>query len=224
MIRKLDFVINVEKSQLKLTTKLKILGFFIDSVKMEGSLANDKKDEIVNIASERTNKSFVKIRKSSQVIGKIVIAFPEALYRLLCYRNLEANEISGLKDSKGNYESYVKVPHESKSEFNLWTQNIQFSVKPIVPPDATQVRYNDASHIRWDAWEDKRYTGENWSESERIYHINLKEMISVEFSLKCDARKSQAIRLYIGNTCAVSILKHMGTPHNKELNKKCKNI
>ena len=43
MIRKLGFVVNVEKSQLEPTTKLKILGFFIDSVKMELSLTNDKK-------------------------------------------------------------------------------------------------------------------------------------------------------------------------------------
>ena len=43
MIRKLGFVVNVEKSQLEPTAKLKILGFFIDSVKMELSLTNDKK-------------------------------------------------------------------------------------------------------------------------------------------------------------------------------------
>ena len=43
MIRKLGFVVNVEKSQLEPTAKLKILGFFIDSVKMELSLTNDKR-------------------------------------------------------------------------------------------------------------------------------------------------------------------------------------
>ena len=43
MIKKLGFVINVEKSQFEPTTKLKILGFFMDSVKMEVSLTNDKK-------------------------------------------------------------------------------------------------------------------------------------------------------------------------------------
>ena len=79
MIKKLDFVINVEKSQLEPTTKLKSLEFFIDSVKMEVSLTNNKKDEIVHVASEITKKSIVKIRKLSQVIGKIVAAFPGAL-------------------------------------------------------------------------------------------------------------------------------------------------
>ena len=43
MMKKLGFVINVEKSQFEPTTKLKILGFFMDSVKMEVSLTNDKK-------------------------------------------------------------------------------------------------------------------------------------------------------------------------------------
>ena len=79
---------------------------------MEVSQTNNKKDEIVNIASEIAKKSFVKISKLSQVIGKIVATFPGAHYGPLYYRNLEANKISGLKNSKGNYESYVKVSHE----------------------------------------------------------------------------------------------------------------
>ena len=36
------------------------------------------------------------------------------LWTALHYRNLEANKISGLENPKGNYESYVKVSHESK--------------------------------------------------------------------------------------------------------------
>lgn len=45
-------------------------------------------------------------------------------------------------------------------------------------------------------------------------------MIAVECSLKCYARKSHVIRVYIRNTCVVSILKNMGTLHNKKWNKK----
>ena len=48
MIKKLGFLINVEKTQLEPTTKQKVLKFCVDSVKMEVSLTNDKKDEIVN--------------------------------------------------------------------------------------------------------------------------------------------------------------------------------
>ena len=59
---------------------------------------------------------------------------------------------------------------------------------------------------------------------ERMYHINLKEVIAVEFNLKCLARKPQVMRLYIGKKFVKSGLKNMGTPHNNELNKNCKNI
>ena len=188
---------------------------------MEGSLTNDKKYEIVNIASEIAKKSFVKIRKLSQVTGKIVAAFPETLYGPLYYRNLETNKISGLKNSKGNCESYVKVSHQSKSKRNWWIQNMQFSVKPIVPADVTQVIYSDVSDIGWDAWENERYTGGKWCQLERIYHIKLKKMITVDFRFKCFARKSQVIRLYIDKICVVSVLKILC---NNELNEKRKNI
>ena len=48
MIKKLGFLINVEKTQLEPTTKQKVLKFCVDSVKKEVSLTNDKKDEIVD--------------------------------------------------------------------------------------------------------------------------------------------------------------------------------
>ena len=103
---------------------------------MEASLTDDKKDEIVNISSEIAKKSFVKVRKLSQVIGKIVAAFLGALYGSLYYRNLEANKISGLKNSKGNCEFYVKVSHFkhtvfSKTYYFTWrnSSNIQRCVR-----------------------------------------------------------------------------------------------
>ena len=47
-IKKLGFLINVEKTQLEPTTKQKFLKFCVDSVKKEVSLTNDKKDGIVD--------------------------------------------------------------------------------------------------------------------------------------------------------------------------------
>ena len=48
MIKKLGFLINVEKTQLEPTTKQKVLKFCVDSVKKEVSLTNHKKDGIVD--------------------------------------------------------------------------------------------------------------------------------------------------------------------------------
>ena len=49
----------------------------------------------------------------------------------------------------------------------------------------THVIYGDATDIGFDAWENGRYIGGNWCELERIYHIKLKEMMTVEFRFKC---------------------------------------
>ena len=61
------------------------------------SLTNDKKDEIVNIASEIANKFFVKIMKPPQVIAKIVAAFLGALFWTTVLQKQEANKKSSLK-------------------------------------------------------------------------------------------------------------------------------
>ena len=70
MIRKLGFVVNIEKSQVEQLTKPKVLGFSIDLVKIKVPQTDD--DEFVNIVSETAKTSFVKIKKLSQVIRKFV--------------------------------------------------------------------------------------------------------------------------------------------------------
>ena len=79
------------------------------------------------------------IRKGKQVIRKIVAAFPGALYGPLYYKNLQANKISGLKDFKDNYESYVKVSHESKLELNCASNNAKGRIsKRVFQEDKTR--------------------------------------------------------------------------------------
>ena len=63
MIKKLGFLINVEKTQLEPTTKQKVLKFCVDSVKMEVSLTNDKKDEIVNTMKPQNTRHLRVLKK-----------------------------------------------------------------------------------------------------------------------------------------------------------------
>ena len=51
-------------------------------------------------------------------------------------------------------------------------------------------------------------------------------MLAVYFTLKCFAKdfSNLTVIIHIDNTTVISILKNMGTSHNKLLNKKCKLI
>ena len=226
MMRSLGFTIHAEKSKLIPSTKLEILGFEIDSVRMRVSLTHAKKDEILVILKKVKNKTYIKIRKLAQLIGKIVASFPGSMYGPLFYRNLELNKQIGLKESKDNYEGYVKINSKSKKELNWWELHLPTMYKNIKQEPACMVIYTDASNKGWGAICDKAESGGNWALSEQKYHINIKEMLAVLFGLKCFASEVSniSIQLNIDNTSVVSVLKNMGTSHNKKLNKICKTI
>ena len=69
--------------------------------------------------------------------------------------------------------------------------------------------YSDASGTGWGAHFQGRNTGGNWSPEEKYYHINVKEMLAVYFSLKCFAKdfSNLTLKIHIDKTVVVSILK-----------------
>ena len=85
--------------------------------------------------------------------------------------------------------------------------------------------YSDASDTGQGAHCQGRNTRGNWSLEEK-YHVNVKEMIAVYFSLKCFAKdfSNLTIKIHIDNTAMVSILKNMVTAQHELLNKKWKII
>ena len=128
-LRSLGFTIHEGKSNLIPTQKLDILGFTIDSVAMTVSLKETKKKDLSNLISKTIAKTFIKIRKLSQVIEKIVAALPGSMYGALYYRHIELNKQHGLKHTKGNYKGYVKITKQSLSEHTWWKETYQICTK-----------------------------------------------------------------------------------------------
>ena len=142
-LRSLGFTIHTGKSNLVPTQKLDISGFIIDSVAMTVSLKETKKKDLSNLISKTIAKSFMKIRKLSQVIGKIVAALPGPMYGALYYWHIELNKQHGLKHIKGNYEGYVKITKESLSELTWWKENLPNMNQKINHEPPTVTLYSD---------------------------------------------------------------------------------
>ena len=210
------------------TQKLDILGFTIDSVAMTVSLKETKKKDLSNLISKTIAKTFIKIRKLSQVIGKIVAALPGSMYGALYYRHIELNKQHELKHAKGNYEGYVNITKESLSELTCWKENLPNMYQKINHEPPTVTLYSDASSLGWggEAYMRDQNTGGNWSVNEVTYHINIKEMLAVKFALNSFVKEfsNVSIKIFIDNTTVISVLKNMGTSHNFHLNSICKQI
>ena len=114
---------------------------------MTVSLKETKKKDLSNLISKTIAKTFIKIRKLSQVIGKIVAALPGSIYDALYYRHIELSKQHGLKHAKGNYEGYVKITKESLSELTWWKENLSNMYQKINHEPLTVTLYSDVSNL-----------------------------------------------------------------------------
>ena len=216
----LGFVLHPEKSQFIPSTKVDILGFTIDSVKMIVTLTEEKRNNLLKLLQEFVKKNVVPVRKLAQIIGKLIATFPGVMYGPLHFRQLEYNKIQGLRENGGNFEGYVHIHENAKEEIRWWINNLPHAYNVIKHKPPSVTIYTDASKKGWGATLNAIETGGAWNKREQRLHINEKEMLAVHLgSLALTKMFSDIyIKLLIDNSVVVSILNKMGTSHNEILN------
>ena len=85
----LSFTLHPDNCQLIPSTKVKTLGFIIDSVSMKVTLTKDKTKDIISYLKCAVGLKQIKIRKLAKLTGKLVATFPASMYGPLYFRNLE---------------------------------------------------------------------------------------------------------------------------------------
>ena len=221
LFQSLGFVIHSEKSVLSPCKKLKYLGFWLNSDSMTVTLPDDKKEKIKNVCLDLKKKKNVPIRQLAQAIGQLVAAFPAVLWGPLFYRKLERNKSLALREAKGNFDTTTMVSKEAEKELDWWIDNIQTSSHPlqIADPDI-ELRTDASSKGGWGAVCLSQSAGGRWSMSEREYHINVLELLAVEYALKSfdTLLLGKHVKVLSDNTCAVSYLRNMGGSRSSECN------
>ena len=107
------------------TQMITFLGNVIDSVSMTVTLPKEKVDRIKDECLRLQKKNKTSIRDVSRIIGILVSSFSAVDYGTLHYRILEKEHIYALKKSFGNYDVYINVTNNMKSELKWWSDNIQ---------------------------------------------------------------------------------------------------
>ena len=101
------------------------LGNVIDSVSMTVTLPKEKVDRIKDECLRLQKKNKTSIREVSRVMGILVSSFSAVDYGTLHNRILEKENNYALKKSFGNYDVYLNVTNNMKSELKWWLDNIQ---------------------------------------------------------------------------------------------------
>ena len=142
---KLGFVINLKKSQIVPTQRIRILGFVIDSVKMIITLTEEKKQKLKTLLLNLLRINKPTIRYLAKVIGTIISCMPAAILGPLFYRYLENDKVTSLRLNKRNFDAPAKISSDGKQELEWWLENANNIEKPIALPSIDLEYFCDSS-------------------------------------------------------------------------------
>lgn len=220
------FQVHTEKSVLTPTNKIKFLGFYLDSVKMEVSLTQDKILKFREIASELLEgPRRIKIRKVAALIGLMTAYAPALLFGGVHIKTLEIQKNAALARNRGNFERFMSLSEESKQDINWWLQHLMTSPNPIRIWEAESTVVTDASMEGWGAHLGSVATGGRWLEDEKQNHINVLELRAILIGLQSLVyKKSTHIRILTDNTTAMAYIRKMGGTRSSRCNELSKLI
>lgn len=211
LLQKLGFAINYRKSELTPSQERKYLGLIFNSRKCETSLTPESKKSISNLLQTVLRKKLLKIHNLASLIGKLIFASQGVEYGLLHTRDLERIKIKALEKSKGNFNTMTSVPASITPEIQWWLDNLNLHKKLKTGKFVAEI-FTDASDSGWGATDGYTETYGHWTEEERLWHINFKELMAVKLALHnlaSNLSKCQ-ILLRVDNTTAICYINRMG--------------
>ena len=132
VLENLGFLINMQKSVLTPTQQITFLGFVIDSVSMTVTLTSQKRLTTKKVVLNLLQKQKATIREVATVVGKLVSCFPAVAHGAMHYRFLDVNKNNALRKFKGNYEAFMFLDQDMKSDLQWWLDNIDTAFADIL--------------------------------------------------------------------------------------------
>ena len=212
MLDSLGFTIHPEKSVTIPTQQLSYLGFLLNSLDMTITLTQERILKIQMACKEIFHRTVCTIRELAQVVGSLVAAEPAFELAPVFYKRTEIQKSNLLQLHKGNFEAKVKVTDTMKEDLKWWIDNVHLVKRQIHPPKHSVEIYSDSSDFAWGGVRDSSSTGGPWSDTEKRWHINVKETLAAFLTLQtfCDQESNVHIRLNLDNTTAVAYINAKG--------------
>ena len=173
LLHELGFTLHPDKCQLIPSTKIKTLGFIVDSVEVKVTLTQDKTENILSLLKHNIRKNVIKIRELARSFGKLLAAFPASKYGPLHFRNLKKDKIITLEKVNGNYEACTTLSNLSKKEMQWWMKNLPHMFNVIHHKTPSVCIYSDASNLAWGSSSGEQVKGGHRNNSEINCYLSL---------------------------------------------------
>ena len=218
LLQNLGFVLNLKKSVLEPSQKIEFLGMFLDSMKMEITLPQEKLVKLMPQCKRVAECKEITIMDLTKLIGKLGSIAQAILPAQLQVRYFQSLQIQALKLSKC-YHAKVHLDKDAKDEFFWWIENLRlYNRKSLILPPADLCISTDASTKGWGPTCQEISTGGPWSQEEQKAHINVLELKAAHLAILTFTKFQivQRIHVQMDNKIALSYLVKMGGTHNKD--------
>lgn len=183
-IESVGFDINIEKSVFIPTNRIIFLGYIIDSVLFKVFLPEEKVRKIIELSNKMLKAHKVSIRSLAQLTGLYSSAHYAVQYAHLFHRYLDLDKTQALHASNNNFNSFLNISVEGKSEIVWWLENVKtVNGRPIRNDSPSYYLHTDASLNGWGAVFHGKQTQGHWSLEEQCLHINILELKAIYFSI-----------------------------------------
>ena len=208
----LGFTVHPEKSSFIPQQIITYLGFTLNSIDMTVRPTFEKIEKIQEQCRNILAKNCITIRDFATLIGSVVATEPGVDMAPVFYRRLEQEKTEKLRLSKGHYDSYMKLSITARTDIEWWLNNIHTQVKQIQKPQPEVTITTDSSNFAWGGTRDQQSAGGPWGNEELDWHINLKELTAIWFTLTslCRDCKNTHIRVLTDNTTALAYINKKG--------------
>lgn len=226
LLESLGFILNKNKSNLIPSTRCKYLGFIYDSKKMTLELPDEKKENLKKLIEKFEKKQTCIIREFSGFIGTLGSCCPTLKYGWSHMKAFEREKFLALKKNSDNYESRMTLSNDLQIDFDWWKSHVEKTSCPIKQFKPVIEIFSDASSSGWGVYCNANRTHGNWSNEEKLLHINYLELLAAFFGLKCFAKnlKNCDVLLRIDNTTAIAYINKMGGIQFQNLSNLAKEI
>ena len=209
------FYINYEKSDLVPNTRMKFLGYVIDSQKMVVVPTEEKKTKNLDMISSILGKpKRIKIRKAAAVIGSLNDLCKGVEYGPTYIRRMEMNKSAALLKACGNFDGHMYFNAGGIDDLKWWRKNIPNGLRRIQSKTLHYEVFTDASLLGWGFVCSRGKTGRKWNSDEFVENINFLELKAILLGLQLffDDVQDVSFSIKTDNTTAVAYVNcHGGT-------------
>lgn len=151
LLNDLGFSVNMEKSVLTPSTRIRYLGHIIYSVQFKVHLPDEKIEKIISkCESVLRNRKIHSIREVAKLIGLFTSSLNAINLGALHFRYLDSDKVRALTISNNDYEGHILLSEESIAEILWWKNNIkEKNGKWIRYPRIDVYLETDASNAGW---------------------------------------------------------------------------